>query len=205
MAEWLKNLEQYVSDYPVASEAAEAMLQLASAQELMGQDEEAKKWYGRIVKEFADSPAARKANGAQTRLESVGKVITLAGKSPSGGPVDLALLRGKVVLIQYWATWCVPAKADMATLKELANKYGRSFAIIGVSLDNSLKELNAYLAENPLPWSQIYEEGGLDSRPANALGILTVPTMILVDQQGKVVSRNVSVADLETELKRLVR
>ena len=79
----------------------------------------------------------------------------------------------------------------MATLKELWNKYGRSFAIIGVSLDNNVKDLNAYLAENPLPWPQIYEEGGLDSRPANVLGILTVPTMILVDQQGKVVNRNI--------------
>ena len=204
-AEWLKNLEQFIGDYPAASETAEAMLQLASARELSGQDEEAKKWYGRIAKEFPDSPAAKKANGAQIRLESVGKIITLAGKSPTGGSVDLEQLRGKVVLIQYWATWCVPAKADMASLKELANKYARSFAIIGVSLDNSVKELNAYLAENPLPWSQIYEEGGLDSRPANALGILTVPTMILVDQEGKVVSRNVSVANLETELKKLVR
>ena len=66
-------------------------------------------------------------------------------------------------------------------------------------------DLNAYLTENPLPWAQIYEEGSLDSRPANALGILTVPTMILVDQQGKVVNRNIAVADLEPELKKLIR
>ena len=68
-----------------------------------------------------------------------------------------------------------------------------------------MKDLNAYLADNPLPWPQIFEPGGLDSRPANVLGILTVPTMILVDQQGKVVSRNIAAADLETELKRLIR
>ncbi len=202
-AEWLKSLEQYVNDYPTASETPEAMLQLGSAQELTGQDEQARKWYGRIVKEFPDSPAARKASGAQLRLDSVGKVITLSGKSPAGGPVDLGEFRGKVVLIQYWATWSVPAKNDMAALKELANKYRDSFVVIGVSLDNSLKGLNAYLAENPLPWPQIYEDGGMDSRPANALGILTVPTMILVDQQGKVVNRNVSMGELETELKRL--
>ena len=114
----------------------------------------------------------------------------------------MAKYRGKVVLIQYWATWSAPAKADMATLKELWNKYGRSFVIIGVSLDNNVKDLNAYLAENPLPWPQIYEEGGLDSRPANALGILTVPTMILVDQQGQVVSRNMAIADVESEVKK---
>ncbi len=188
-SEWLKTLEQYVGDYPQTPDAAEAMLQLAISEEFAGQEDDAKKWYGRIVAEFPDSAAAKKAAGAQTRLDSVGKPIALAGKSPLGSPVDLANYRGKVVLIQYWATWSSPAKADMATLKELWNKHGRSLAIVGVNLDNNVKDLNAYLAENPLPWPQIYEPGGLDSRPANVLGILTVPTMILVDQQGKVVKK----------------
>jgi len=203
--EWLKTLEQYVGDYPAAPDAAEAMLQMAITQEYAGQEDDAKKWYVRIVREFPDSPAAKKAVGAQTRLDSVGKVIEISGQSPLGSTVDLAKHRGKVVLIQYWATWSGPAKADMPTLKELWNKYGRQFTIIGVSLDSNVKDLNAYLAENPLPWPQIFEQGGLDGRPANVLGILTVPTMILVDQQGKVVSRGISAADLEAELKKLIR
>ncbi len=92
----------------------------------------------------------------------------------------------------------------MATLKELWNKFGRSFTVIGVNLDDK-KDLTAYLAENPLPWPQIFEEGGLDGRPANALGIVTVPTMILLDQQGKVVDRSVSITELESQLKKLIR
>ncbi|MCE5267583.1 MAG: redoxin domain-containing protein [Planctomycetaceae bacterium] len=203
--EWLKTLEGFVSQYPTAPDAAEAMLQLAISQEFTGQEDEAKRWYLRISQEFPNASAGKKAAGAQIRLDSVGKTIELRGQSPQGGQIDLASYRGKVVLIQYWATWCAPAKADMATLKELWNKYGRSLAIVGVSLDNNAKDLNAYLADNPLPWPQIYEEGGLDSRPANALGILTVPTMILIDQQGKVVNRAVKVVDLESELKKLIR
>ena len=202
---WLKTLENYIDEYPVSADAAEAMLQLAISQEFMGQEEDAKKWYVRIVKEFPESPAAKKADGAQTRLDSVGKTIALSGQSPAGQPVDLAKYRGKVALIQYWATWSNPAKADMATLKELSRKYGRSLAVIGVSLDNDVEDLNAYLAENPLPWPQIYEQGGLDSRPANVLGILTVPTMILVDRQGKVVDRNIAIADLESQVKKLIK
>ncbi|MEN6458800.1 MAG: thioredoxin-like domain-containing protein [Thermoguttaceae bacterium] len=204
-AEWLKTLEGYVAQYPTSADAAEAMLQLAINQEFSGQEDEAKRWYTRIGQEFPNTAPGRKAAGAQLRLDSVGKMISVSGQSPQGGQVDSANYRGKVVLIQYWATWNAPAKSDMATLKELWNKYGRSLAIIGVSLDNNVKDLNAYLADNPLPWPQIYEEGGLDSRPANAMGILTVPTMILVDQQGKVVSRAVSTVDLESELKKLIR
>jgi len=205
-AGWLKQLEQYVDDYPDSPDAAEAMLQLAIAQEYAGEEEEASKWYGRIIEKFPTSAPAAKAAGARTRLESVGKTITLQGKSPSGGVVDLAAYRGKVVLIQYWATWCEPCKADMLALKDLLAKYSSAgFSIVGVNLDSSLNDMAAYLAENRLPWPQIFEEGGLDSRPANELGILTLPTMILVDQEGKVVNRNISVAELDRELKKLIR
>ncbi len=204
-ADWLKALEGYVAEYPNTPDSAEAMLQLAIAQEFAGREEEARRWYGRIAADFTDTPVARKATGALRRLESVGKVLSLAGKSPTGTTVDLAKYRGQVVLIQYWATWCEPCKTDMATLKELLAKHGRDFAVIGVNLDNTESELNAFLKENPLPWSQIFEPGGLESRPAVEMGILTLPTMILVDQEGRVVHRNISVGEIETELKRLMR
>jgi len=204
--QWLKQLEQYASDYPDSPDTAEAILQLAIAQEFAGEEDEAKKWYARVVAEFPNSQQARKAAGARTRLESVGKSISLQGKTPEGDVVDLANYRGKVVLIQYWASWSERCKADMATLKELAAKYGRSgFSIIGVNVDSSLEQMANYLAENRLPWPQIFEEGGLDSRPANELGVLTLPTMILIDQQGRVVDRNVQVAELDGALKKLVR
>jgi thiol-disulfide isomerase/thioredoxin len=204
-SQWLKDLEQYVADYPTSPDAAEAMLQMAIAQEFAGEEDKAKQWYARVVQRFPNSSPGKKAAGARIRLDSVGKSITLRGKGPDGSAVDLAKYRGRVVLVQYWATWCEPCKRDMATLKELVSKYPRSFTVIGVSLDRSSKDLAAYLSENRLPWPQIFEEGGLDSEPANQLGILTLPTMILVDKQGKVVNRNVQTAELDAELKKLIR
>lgn len=205
-SEWLKKLEQYANDYPDSPDTAEALLQLAMAQEFANEEEEAKKWYSRIVSDFAQAPQAVKAAGAKARLESVGKVLNFQGKTSSGGTVDLASMRGKVVLIQFWATWCEPCKADMATLKELVNKYGRSgFSVLGVSIDSTPQELAAYLQQNPLPWNQIWEEGGLDSRPANELGILTLPTMILIDKTGKVVNRNIQAAELDREVQKLLQ
>ena len=200
---WTKSLEQFIEDYSRTPDAAEAMLQLGIAREYGGQDDEAKKWYERISRDFAGSSQAKKAAGAVRRLDSVGTVLSLSGRGLKGETIDLANYRGKAVLIQYWATWCTPAKNDMAVLKQLVGKYGRSFAVIGVSVDGSVKELNAYLGENPMPWEQIYEEGGQDSRPANALGIITVPTMILVDGEGKVINRNIQVGEIEAELKKL--
>ncbi len=135
----------------------------------------------------------------------MGTLLNLNGKGLDGGTVDLASYRGKVVLVQYWATWSESAKNNMATLKELATKYRDSFAVIGISVDANAKTLKSYLGENPLPWPQIYEEGGQDSSVANALGIVTVPTMILVDAQGKVVSRNIQISEIDAELKKLAR
>ena len=203
--EWQKNLEQFLTEYSTAPDAAEAMLQLAIAQEFAGQDDDAKKWYARAAKEFPDSPAGKKALGAQNRLGCEGKNLAFTGQGLSGSPVSLANFRGKVVLIQFWTTNSDQAKSDIATLKELIAKYGRSFAVIGVSVDNSRKELDSYLAQAKLPWTQVFEDGGLDSRPANQLGILTVPTMILVDQQGKVLNRNIQVAEIEAELKKVIK
>jgi len=206
--EWLDNLEKYVTDHPKSPDTAEALLQLAVAREFSGQEEDAKKWYSKILSDFPTASAAKKASGAVLRLESVGKPIALKGTSTAGKPVDLATqYKGKVVLIHYWATWCEPCKAELPTLKELQAKYGSDgFALIGVSLDTNQAELDEYLKQSKLPWVQIYEPGGLDGRLANELGVLTLPTMILVDQDGKVVDRNIHVSQLETELKkRLVK
>ena len=85
-------------------------------------------------------------------------------------------------------------------------KYGaKGFALIGVNLDSERTTATGYLDKNPIPWSQLYEEGGLDSRFARELGILTLPTMILVDKRGKVVSRSIHAAELDNELGKLLR
>ena len=203
--EWQKTLEQYVKEYPQSSETPEAMLQMAMYQEYNGSEAAAKQWYNRIAAEFGASAAARKAAGAVTRLEAVGKVLSFRGKGPGGETVDLAKYRGQVVLLQFWSTAYNPCKLDMPVLKELVSKYDGQFTVVSVSLDDRLEDLNGYLKSTRLPWPQIYETGGLDSRPANDLGIISLPTMLLLDQNGKVVNRSVRVADLEPELKKLFR
>lgn len=199
--QWLADLEAYVNEYPRSPDAAEAMLQLGIAQEFAGQEDAAKEWYRKIVDGFSESQAAKKASGSLVRLDSVGKTIQLKGSGAAGGTVDLAKYAGRVVLIHYWATWCEPCKADLAQLKELYAKYGSSgFDLIGVSLDSRQEDLLDYLKQNRLPWKQIFEPGGLDSRLANELGVLTLPTMLLVDAKGKVVNRNIHVTELESDL-----
>jgi len=203
---WLNNLKKYVADYPRSADTAEAMLQLGTNEEFSGEEEEAKKWYGQIVDQFPKSPTAAKAAGAITRLDSVGKTLKLHGAGLTGKTVDLAQLRKKVVLIQYWATWCEPCKADLETIKDVLAKYGKDgFTVVSISLDNKKEDVTAYLKKHSLPWTHIFEPGGLDSRLANELGVLTLPTMLLVDQDGKVVNRGINAAEIDREVKALLQ
>ncbi len=204
--DWLAALEKFVAANPTCEDAPEAMLQLAVAQEFDGKYEAAIDWYAKIATQFPNATQANKAAGAKRRLESVGKTLTLSGQALDGKAVSLDQLRGRTILIHYWATWCEPCKQDMALLKQAQAKYAKQgFTLVGVNLDSDQATAVKYLQSNPLSWPQLFEPGGLDSRLATELGILTLPTMLLIDKDGKVVNRYVYAAELDGELGKLLR
>lgn len=204
--EWLANLAKFVTANPQCEDTPEAMLQLAVGEEFDGKNDAAIGWYAKIVEQFPQAPQAAKAAGAKRRLESVGKTLKLAGNTLDGKAVSLETLRGRAVLIHYWATWCEPCKQDLTLLKQAQAKYSKQgFALIGINLDSDQATAIKYLQSNPLSWPQMYEPGGLDSRLATDLGILTLPTMLLIDKEGKVVNRNIYAAELDGELGKLLR
>ncbi len=203
--EWLVDLAKFVETYPNAEDAAEAMLQLGVGEEFAGKDDKAIAWYGKIVERVPKAAPAAKAAGAKRRLESAGKTIALSGTGLDGKAVSLDMLRGRPVLIHYWATWCEPCKQDFVTLKQVQAKYAKQgFTVLGINLDSDRASAVTYLQSNPLAWSHLYEPGGLDSRLATELGILTLPTMLLIDKEGKVVNRNIHAAELSDELGKLL-
>lgn len=203
--QWLKDLEGFLTTYSSSADGPEAMVELANGLELAGEDNKALRWYKEIVNAGAkDSHMVQKARGAARRLESVGQSLQLHGKSISGkGSVDLASYKGRVVLVHYWAAEYPACTSDFLLLQALMAKYGKNFAIVGVNLDNDPQVLNNFLKQNKIPGDQIYEPGGLDSRLANEMGIVTLPTMILVDKDGRVLKRSVYAQELESELKSL--
>jgi thiol-disulfide isomerase/thioredoxin len=203
--QWFESLKTFVESYPEAPEAAEAMLQLAFRDEFEGREKESIDRYQQIVTGFADTPQARKAAGAVRRLESVGKPLAMAGTSLDGRKFSVEALRGVPVLIHYWSTDCEPCKVDLAQIRELQAKYGpKKFGVVGVALDGDKAKLAKFLQAKPLPWPQLHEPGGLDSRLAEEYGVLALPTMMLVDAKGAVVDRNVSITELERKLEALI-
>ncbi|MFT5525001.1 MAG: thiol-disulfide isomerase/thioredoxin [Pirellulaceae bacterium] len=202
---WLGDLKAFVTQYPQLNDSAEAMLQLALAQEFAGETSDAVRWYSRIATDFPSAQQAKKAAGARRRLESVGRSITLKGKTTGGKQLDLEAYRGRYVVLQYWASWCEPCKNDMESLRRLQAKYGaKTLSVIGINLDNDGSQLATQMRTRSITWPQLHEPGGLDSRYANEMGILTLPTMLLIDTRGRVLNRNIHIAEIDSELSKRV-
>lgn len=202
---WLTELAGFVEKHPAAPDAAEAMLQLAIEDEFSAREKEALTRYAEIVAKYPDSAPARKARGASRRLESVGRPLALTGTTLDGRTVAVESFKGVPVLVHYWATWCEPCKVDIAQIRELQAKYGpKKFAVVGIALDNDKAALTKFLQAKQLGWPQLHEAGGLDGRLAEELGILTLPTMLLLDADGKVVDRSLVITDLEKRLEALL-
>lgn len=205
-AKWLKELAGFVDEYPKTADAADAMIQLGLAAEFAGEEDKAKKWYARVVTiRPAEELTSKKASGAVRRLASPGKSISLRGKTVDGRSFNLAAFRGKVVVVNYWATWCGPCKKDMEVLAKLYTKYARhGLTVVSVSLDTDKTELRRYLSANRMPWVHLNEPAGLDGPLATQLGILTLPKMMLIDKRGRVANRDAHAGHLDAELKRLL-
>jgi thiol-disulfide isomerase/thioredoxin len=153
-------------------------------------------------------PAAlvhRKADGARRRLNSVGQAIQLRGDTTVGKPFDLQQARGRVVLVHFWATWSDTCVQDIKRLAELKDKYSDKFLPVGVNLDEDVGTANRFLQDNKISWPNFFQEGGLDSSLAVQFGISSVPTMLLVDPDGKVIDHNVNMVDLEEYLEKKLR
>ena len=158
------------------------------------------------------TPIAARAQSAQEKLppsEAVGKPFVLEFMDAiSGSPVSIQRLKGKVVVVDFWATWCGPCVAEMPRMKALYAEYkNKGVQFIGVSLDQSgsgLDKLMAFVEENGITWPQYYQGAGWDSEFSKSWGIRSIPAVFVVDQQGKVYSDKAR-GKLETILPELLK
>ncbi|MBY0524793.1 MAG: redoxin family protein [Gemmataceae bacterium] len=203
--EWLEALAKFVTDYPKGEDTPDALMQLGMVSELTGKEDKAKKWYELLIKDFPEHQQTAKAKGAKSRLELDGKELTLAGPTITGTTFDVKSTKGKVVVVYYWASWNTQCIGDFAKFKDLIDKYGaKGVELVGVNLDSNVDEAKGFLAKNPAPGAHLCENGGMESSLGKGYGIMVLPTLFLVNKEGKVVSRTVQMSTLEDEIKKLI-
>jgi thiol-disulfide isomerase/thioredoxin len=202
---WMADLEDFLKKFPASDEVPTVLLHLANANEFNAEEKKAREQYEKLVANYTATDSGKRAAGALRRIDLVGQTLDISGTGLQNERVDSARLRGKAVLIVFWASWASQVVADVPGLINLYEKYqARGFEIIGVNVDNDRADLDLFLKKYKLAWPQIYEPGGMDSRLAIDYGIISLPTMFLVDAQGKVVNCKPRVAELEKQLEKLL-
>jgi thiol-disulfide isomerase/thioredoxin len=143
-----------------------------------------------------------------------GQELDMAGPTLEGKKFDLKQLRGKVVLIDFWASWCGPCQVEMPNVKAVYERHHPDgLEIVGISLDNSREATTRYLKSNGVPWPQLFFEGkgeqgwseqGWNNPLVLRYGVDAIPFTILLDRAGKVVQVGVRGAALEPAVARLL-
>ncbi|MFI4916231.1 MAG: redoxin domain-containing protein [Phycisphaerales bacterium JB060] len=161
-----------------------------------------KRTYRSIAEEYPDTREGTQAAAKVYQLDQIGEPFELSfEEATTGEPIDMSALRGRVVVVGFWATWCGPCIAEMPHMKKLYAAYkDKGVEFIGVSLDeprneedpskDGLVKLRNWVEANGVTWPQYYQGNGWNSEFSSGWKVRSIPAIFLVDQQGRLVTPN---------------
>lgn len=210
LGELVEEVKKHLAEGPLGRSDVSLALNAGRAVEASGNTELAAETYATLAKLLAASEdetiakLGKTMEGIGRRLNLVGKEMEVEGIILGGEKFDWSKYRGKVVLVDFWASWCGPCVREVPNMKDIYAQYhDRGFDIVGISLDRSREQLEAFLKEKQIPWTILYKDE--ERSPTIAYyGVMAIPAMILVDKDGKVVSTRARGEQLRTELEKLL-
>jgi thiol-disulfide isomerase/thioredoxin len=193
---------------PILPDTAELVENFGLMAELRDDPKRAAMLFELMGKRFPDHPANKFVPGSVHRLELRGKPVTdIQGKDFDGNPVDLKNYRGKVVLVDFWASWCKPCAQEMPDLKEMRLRLAPiGFEVLAVCVDEDPRRGRFAIESTKMPWPQILDEresDGVGSKLAIAYGIAKIPHKLVIDPQGVLVASGVDLKELGPALNEL--
>lgn len=122
--------------------------------------------------------------------------------SLEGKPLSVSAEKGKIVLIDFWATWCGPCVGELPNVQKVYAQYhDKGFDIIGVSLDQDKDKLTSFLKDKNVPWPQYFDGKGWENKVSTTYGISSIPATYLLDKDGKIIGKGLRGEDLDLAVK----
>jgi thiol-disulfide isomerase/thioredoxin len=177
-------------------------------EEVMKDDVKAQELLGQLKTDFKDTPIVAKLVKQEAALAEAKKIkasLALGSKFPdfnvadlAGQPLSVANDKGKVVLVDFWATWCGPCRAEMPNVIAAYQKYhSQGFDIIGVSLDEEKSLLSNYIKDQKMTWPQFFDGKQWANELAVKYGIDAIPANFLLDGEGKIIGKDLRGDELD--------
>lgn len=155
-----------------------------------------------------DSSEASQARAviANTKMVDARVAPSFAVKSHSGGKLSIEKLRGKIVLLDFWASWCLPCRRDIPEIKNILKKFGgEQFVMIGINLDSNRAEFDAYMKEEGITWPQYYDGLGWRNKVSQLYGVYAIPHTVLIDQHGVIKAAGLRGEELSEKIGELLK
>jgi thiol-disulfide isomerase/thioredoxin len=191
-----------------AGDIREIMI-ITTAQKLQMIKEATTPEFDKLIEELKNSKNPKIVEAAERMLNEffrnpVGKEFPQfpkGVKTTDGKDLTLERFKGKVLLVDFWATWCPPCRAEVPNLVKAYEEYNKKgFEIIGISFDESREKFDEYIKENKMPWPQYFDGKGWQNEVGPTYGIQSIPTMYLLDKDGKVITTDLRGGKLEEAL-----
>ncbi|MGV3658586.1 MAG: peroxiredoxin family protein [Prosthecobacter sp.] len=182
------------SDAPAGTKAKASYLNVMNAADAPEMD--LATWVGMAEKHLKKFPLLESNEDVRGKLAQSKILIKLTEKpmdlkftATDGREVDLEKMRGKVVLIDFWATWCPLCIAALPQVRQVyKEQQAHGFEVVGISLDSEKEVMDAFVKENAMPWPQYYDGKGWENNISSKYGISQLPAMWLIDKKGMLAS-----------------
>ncbi len=156
-----------------------------------------------FTKQFNDIKQKQAAEAALLPIGTMAPEIDLP--TPEGSSFKLSSLKGKIVLVDFWASWCKPCRAENPNVVKLYNKYkAKGFEILSVSLDKQKENWIEAIAKDQLTWQHVSDLAYFNCKAAIDYGVQAIPFTVLIDKEGKILAKGLRGEELEAKIASLI-